>query len=424
MNLSLVMEHRARVRVREDVIDERLGDLVLNRFVWPGRTRLSKIIERHQSVDLKASVHDSRVPTIEASAKKFITRFGMQSGSLRLHKTENERIAVGRIEGDVILDFGMDKATALRSLGWKLRRAIRSVERDLGLVPNAILSDAVRSTQMYAAMRQLLASTRPRSVVVAATDHLFTRVAAVVARERGIPTIYVPHAPTHIRQENADAPFDALLLRGSGCSSYYAMLGAKDEQVASVGDRSIPEIRLGGEPIGLLFATTANAPCEDLTEKLQLTSRALNIPSEQILICPHPRGRSRALHAGKSLGIAVAEERTAQVLLRLDPQYFVTEASSGARLEAELMGIATLSLAAPSYNFEFTLPSLSLDTCDDQALEGLEGQVSQLPKIERSRRASMWVAAVGREASERVEQGVEEVGFASHPALDAWGFFN
>ena len=259
-----------------------------------------------------------------------------------------------------------------------------------------------------------------QKIVLAATEHIFCRVVAILARERGIPTALIPHAPTPVGQAYADAPFDELFLRGQGDVDYYSLLGSRTEQLHPVGDVSLMENdRDTKEMEPLMLASTADMPAANLERTVCLCRDLLGYPVDQIAISPHPRGKRRAEEVGSKLGLRVLGSRTSQTLRGYAPEVFVTETSSGSRLEAELAGVVSLSADHPYYLFEFGLPRFPADS---EAWHRLQNGV--VPKAERVERAKRWVAAVGTEAERRIDVRLNQLTFRTRPALDAWNFFD
>ena len=422
MNEAAISEARARVLEVESEIDEQLDDLLRDPFVWPARLRISKTVGRWRAgVGFTQAGSEALTNHTGRSAKQ-IASFEVSTDKLLVYKTENERLAVGATQTGQGWAYEGDKSTARRALGWRRRRRIRAVERGLGIPENEVLSDVVRATMMYLESRSLLLRNQPRVVVLGATEHIFARVLAAAARELDIATVYLPHAPTPIDASYSDAPFDSVLLRGGGDEEYYRSLGAVPDHIGVVGDRSLMESEVLDTCDGpVVIAATADYPDDALAQKVQDVREALGLGREELLICPHPRGRTRAGLVGHNLGIAVSDLRTRDVLTELRPRLLITEIASGARLEAELLGIPTISLAPPHYLFEFSLPvaGTTLSELKDEAEHGGPARAAS-----RSDAAKEWVAAVGAEADLRARSAVDEVTVRAEPTLDRWNFFS
>lgn len=421
MNASL-LEARQRVKEVEARTDETLGDLIRDPFVWAARLRLSKVIEREAlRGGLQAHMPEPKgtlaITSPENSAP--IAGYKLLDGALHLYKTENERIALGATGSDKIVGMRISKHEATKSIGLRKRLLIRRTERHLGLPQATLLSDVVRARRMLSSLRDLIDETQPNKIVLAATEHIFCRVLAILAREREIPTALIPHAPTPVGQAYADAPFDELFLRGQGDVDYYSLLGSRTNQLRLVGDPSLTENdpdRKAMEP--LMLASTADMPAANLERTVGLCRDLLGYPLDQIAISPHPRGKRRAEEVGSKLGLRVLGRRTSQTLQQYVPEVFVTESSSGSRLEAELAGVASLSADNPYYLFEFSLPRFPED-----AKAWRRWRKGVVPKAERAERARHWVAAVGTEAERRIGVCLNELTFRTQPALDAWNYF-
>lgn len=360
------------IAVTEGRIDRLLGAALRNDLVWAMRPKLSidlvagarselgsappEIASRRAAVErvLRRTVREARAVRGRLLARRGAhrtspggPRMDADGGVLRVWGSENQRLAVGADrERSVRLPdveagrqqqgYGSDPHVQLGAL----RDAFPSMVRPI----DALLARAV---VMQGRVVTALDQVAPRVVVVGSTEHLYTRLMILEARRRGIPSVYVPHAPAATNRIYGDLPADLSLLANVGDQHYYLGLGAAADQMEVVGDPVAPTVvasdsgASGGARI-IVFATTADRPPGMLRRALLATAAWVEEAGLPLVVAPHPRDRSLAEEVTRELGLRLHDGRTEQVFAMYDVAVLVTEAASGVALAAVRAGVPVL----------------------------------------------------------------------------------
>lgn len=267
------------------------------------------------------------------------------------------------------------------------------------------------------------------SVLVIANQHLSdARGSILAAREFGVPSIYIPHAPLADNVEYADLPTDWVGLRGIAEFDYYSRRGAIRGRTVIVGDPSQDIIHVPSELSGSLVLALSPWPPVLLKRMMRMVDSA-TAPRTNVVLAPHPRSNRRRLRKMMPPHWDLWEDST-QRLLDKGPRA-VIQHSSGVSWDALRRGIPTVELRmdqklpnypaiqAPYVHFVSTVEELQ------DVVRNLDSTLpTDLARDDSIAWARRWCAYEGAAATERavhLVRRVEECGQAAHPVLDFWG---
>lgn len=212
--------------------------------------------------------------------------------------------------------------------------------------PSTVWREALLAASHIAAFSRLLGEVRPRVVVVANQHFAPNRAILRVARESGVRTVYIPHAPVATNAAYLDLPVDLALLRGPQESHYYQENGVRSSRLLSVGTPSLPgNVHTSAAPTRAIhppvFAPSP-LPETDLRELLDLVISS----TRNFVVSLHPAmGRSTE---------ALFTERGCQVdrggstwALLCEGTPALLQSSSGVGLEALATGTPVIDLTFP-----------------------------------------------------------------------------
>ena len=298
----------------------------------------------------------------------------------------------------------------------------------LPLSPKRVYRQLFNCAYAVAHFEAILRAVTPRAAIVATTHSAHARALVLTAREAGIATVYIPHAPVISDARLVDLPVDYAGLRGPAEVEHYRTLGAPGGRLAVVGNTALserdPELtkqRLR-EPV---VATGADDP-EALRATIELAHSALG---ERCVLSPHPRTDRDSLRELMPDGWSLWDGRTFDLLQR-DPPALI-QSSSGVALEGLKLGIPTIELsfpkAEPNYPFLRDPPVLFASNTEQlrRALRRARG-LRRLPW--RRKRllewSEKWVSATGEAAATAATELVERAAAAGPhpdgPIWDAW----
>jgi len=232
----------------------------------------------------------------------------------------------------------------------EVRHARATVERELPAgAPEALeraLQAAVRAQARAASALDALA---PRLVVVASQHSTSSRAVIHAARERSIPTAYLPHAPVADTYQYRDLPTDHAGLRGLKEAEFYQALGAERAPAVVGNPQATVVVPPTLDPHGpVIFAPRPQRPEQLLAQVAEVSAAA-----PRVVVSPHPRMRGKAIYEGLwPSHWEVHDGWTAELLRRGHP--CVIQMSSGVAWEAMAHGVPVIELAsegsaAPSY---------------------------------------------------------------------------
>lgn len=381
-----------------------------------------------------AEVHRSRI-LLEAAANSalsrvrpagFHSRWNLVGGHLLCFSTHNQERVVrplidhARARGrEVTLARQRPSSRLHRFL---VQRSHRAADELLAALHAAGIrapeSTAFIHRQFIATARYLtfadavLRAERPQSVVIATNHDKAARALVLVARQRGIPSVYIPHAPAIGAARLRDLPFDYAGLRGDAELAFYEGRTAEVDGIEVVGDPSLEVMGLVQLKLEdpLVFAPSYPEPrLEELVATLAATTT-------NVTVSPHP-GQPKRIDAAYPERWHVWRGRTRDLLMRGPP--VLVQQSSGVALEALLLGIPTIELSfegkSPSYPFidrRFVLFASSpgeLSVALQHARHAAECSDRRLALFEW---AQTWCERVGHEATERAWELIDQAALA------------
>lgn len=426
------------VALTEARVDGLLGSLLQDRIVWSIRPRITWIGRRawdrailfppatptparavvgRAVARLRRRV-DRRTPPVRAA----IARIAVHDGILRVWSTENHHVALGSPAPTAAIESRW--STEARGRTDERQRRLRHLAESAGLRPHRFDATLNRAVAEDRAIAALLDDRRPRTVAVSSLEHSFQRLLVWHARQRGIPTVYVPHAPTALDRSYADLPVDVVLCHGAKDVAYYRGLGARQDAFRVTGGISMPA-RSGDAPGSkppskdVVLATTAMYRFEDLGALLERIVPLLTRSGLVPVLSPHPREREPALRLASRMGIRSHAGRTS-TLLRAGVAAVLAEQASGALLEAAVIGAPSAHLTGVSaYAF---MPDLGIGLFDERFLEEVASWSENTAEdlVDRSRG---WADASGADAARRIAAALAEDHAVTAPALDSWRIF-
>ena len=407
----------------EEEVSVALGDLARSPAVWAVRPHLRTLASSAPPARRRLAHAGRLVTPLRVGRYRWVLG---SDGVLFAWTTVNQRRAMGRAVAEAPLR-GRSPGPWLAAQ--RAPRATRAVVRDAidALRPLAadvaVLAERlVRAEAEIRYVRMLLERTRPVALVVATQHSVTIRAMLVAARELGIPSVYVPHAPFAANPLYADLPFDRAALRGQRERLAYGALGARTEQIEICGALSVPSECEA--PVGGTEVVVAPSPWDTATTE-RFFDLVRGAALEEVVVCPHPRSDVALLERLAPTGARVLRHERAVDRLRARGGILLQH-SSGVALEGLLTGVpvieVTLGRSAPNYPL---IAEPHVDFVDDAAdLQRcvVRRRGDPAPAHERRRAwAREWCAWTGVEAEQRFHEALHEVPFASQRVLDGWG---
>lgn len=307
------------------------------------------------------------------------------------------------------------------------REAERAAARELhAAVPGSLTRALQAAVRAQARAEATLDTVRPRLVVLASQHSTSSRSLIRAARNRSIPTAYLPHAPVADTYQYRDLPTDFAGLRGDREVDFYRSLGAtRDAAVVGNPQGSVlPPARL--EPSGpVVFAPRPQSPEQVRAQVIDVAAAA-----PEVVVSPHPRMRGKARYEGLWPAHWAVHEGWTVELFREGPPC-VIQRSSGVAWEAMAHGVPVIELATDSAD-----PPAYLVIREPFARVCRSGADLRTAVVDARRAAGdpaarerlmswagEWCAATGEEAVTRAAAWVESCALAPRPGgplLDHW----
>ena len=298
----------------------------------------------------------------------------------------------------------------------------------LPLTPKRVYRQLFSCAYAVAHFEAILRAVSPSAAIVATTHSAHARALMLAAREAGIATVYIPHAPVISDARLVDLPVDYAGLRGPAEVEHYETLGAPGKRLAVVGNAALGERdpELTKQRVREPVLATGTDDSETLRATIELAHSVLG---ERCVVSPHPRADHDSLRELMPDGWRLWDGRTFDLLQR-DPPVLI-QSSSGVALEGLTLGIPTIELsfpkAEPNYPFLRDPPVLFASNTEQlrRALRRARG-LRRWPW--RRKRlvewSEKWVSATGEAAAaaaaELLERAAATGPHPDGPIWDAW----
>jgi hypothetical protein len=280
---------------------------------------------------------------------------------------------------------------------------------------SAVLRALLAGVRALARAETLVDPATTDVLVVASQHSTITRAAVLVARHRGIASVYVPHAPMGVNRQYADLPTDYAGLRGDAEVEVYQRLGVRGD-LAVVGDPAVPASEgVARRTNDVLFAVS---PHGDRELRRQLAEVLQVVPGVTVVLHPS-MGRIPQPYHGV---VKTAPGPTQLHLLR--GARALLQCRSGTGLEALALGIPVVEMSArdelPAYYY-LAEPHVRFATTAAEIEAGLRAADCDDGSAGREW-AATWCGAVGLDAVRRALDLLDAA--AAHgprgPLLDGW----
>lgn len=287
---------------------------------------------------------------------------------------------------------------------------------------DAALHAAVRAG---ARARSALDLVRPALVVVASQHSTASRALLRIARERRVPTGYLPHAPAADTHQYRDLPTDFAALRGPREVELYRALGVTGE-LAVAGN---PQIDVAPPDALDPDLAVVYAPRPLSAEVVRAQVADVQAASDSVVVSPHPRMRSEVYDRLWPAHWEVHRGPTVELLRQGHP--CVVQLSSGVAWEAMAHGVPVVELPAPGGGGPLypliRPPYARVCTSSADVVAAVHEARREAPDAEGRRRlmawAGEWCQATGAEAADLAAACVEDWagrGPVPGPLLDRW----
>ncbi len=331
-----------------------------------------------------------------------------------------------RIEPDA--DRADELAAGAEELAERFTVAAKDERFQPPLAPKRLYRQLFSCAHALAHFEAALRAVAPRVAVVATTHSAHARALVLAAREAGIATVYIPHAPVISDARLVDLPVDYAALRGPAEVDHYESFGAPGKRLTVVGNPAMGD--KGPEPNGSrlrepVLATGADDP-EALRATIELAHSALG---NRCVLSPHPRSDQDALRELTPDGWRLWTGRTFDLLQQGPPA--LVQSSSGVALEGLKLGIPTIELAFPKVqpNYPFLRDPPVLFASDTRQLRAALRRARGLRRWPWRRKrlvewSEKWVSDTGetatRAAADLLEQAANTGPHPDGPIWDAW----
>jgi hypothetical protein len=421
--------------LRADCGSEPLAWIALPTLAVLGRPR---VLERHPA----HRVPPQQIPELrEPRRGQASPAWSVHGDCLFLASTVNQRRALEplwaqfgpertrdsvRIEPDA--DRADELAAGAEEFAERFVVAAKSERFRPPLTPKRVYRQLFSCAHALVYFEAALRAVAPRAAVIATTHSAHARALLLAAREAGIATVYIPHAPVISDAHLVDLPVDYAGLRGPAEVDHYEVLGAPGKRLAVVGNPAMgekdPELRMPRvrEPV----LATGTDDLEALRATIELAHSVLG---KRCVLSPHPRTDHDSLRELMPDGWRLWTGRTFD-LLQQDPPALI-QSSSGVALEGLKLGIPTIELAFPSAepNYPFLHDPPVLFASDTRQLRAALRRARRLRRWPWRRKrlvkwSEKWVSATGETASSAARDLLERAaGTGPHPdgpIWDAW----
>jgi hypothetical protein len=277
---------------------------------------------------------------------------------------------------------------------------------------------------------EILNTARPNLVVVASQHDPRVRALLLLARKRGVASIYFPHAPLARNPQYADVPTDFAGMRGPGevRTLKTELPEFHEESVWVVGNPAVdgdacPDV--DREKPGIM--ALSNVPSDHIRQEMQMVADA---GYGDMVVAPHPAAKIGVIERHLPSGWSLARDNGTRDLL-LEGHPYLIQSGSGVALESLALGIPTVELTTgvgfPNYYFideryvYFVSTSKELSAIWGSLLDSGAEASKRARWIEW---AEYWCAYTGSVAADKALGLLEEAddkGQQADAVLDGWG---
>jgi len=301
------------------------------------------------------------------------------------------------------------------------------IEAHIGLPVNSELVGVslAKASRDLRVAQILLNRHRPRKIVIATQHNSLQRALALTARSAGIPTVYIPHAPTALTRVYRDIPFDYALLRGRKDKEFYEGLGANPSRITVIGDMSWsrrPKDATKPQPHYINRVVVAPSPWG--SQRLKWFFAVIEDAGiGSYTVIPHPRSDLGQIHSLSSCHSQVVDNARTVQFLRANPAILI-HGDSGVALEVMAEGLPSVSLtpANTPARYAFLKTDLVPRVSNAQELIATVGRLRATPPdtSELMNYASDWLDATGEAAADRARSFLTQRMETSAWVLDGW----
>lgn len=284
----------------------------------------------------------------------------IQVGQYRfVYVTENQRRALLPVAGalarksDEVLREAAPKITLPARLAHLVKHSSRAVakpgRRALQLLDGGATDTAWRAAiARYEATRRtvpMMVPAETRMVIVSTQQDPSIRAVLQYAEGEGIPSSYVAHAPLTRKPHYKDLPVNLAFVRGDQEREIYGRLGASVDHVIAGGNPAVDALErpTAGRFSGPIVVAVSPDPRETLEQVFRLCE---GLPSEWVIVAPHPRSNMRELAELVPHGWAIHSGATIKLLT--SGAAGLIQYSSGVAWESLALGVPTLQLELSS----------------------------------------------------------------------------
>ncbi len=297
-----------------------------------------------------------------------------------------------------------------------------------GLVLPADLADVLlRTAIQLERSHRFFDGSHVRSVVVASQHNAATRAVLLAARRKGIPSVYVPHAPVADNRFYLDLPVSMAVLRGPAEADWYVRHGVDADGLRVGGDPSVT----GWPPLcapsrsDVVFAPSPHRD-QRLTRTIDLLAEVL---PRGVEVCPHPRMDREQLRRQCPSNWSMSPVPSTNRRLAEVGASMVIQDGSGVGLEALAMGIPVIDVCPHGTrpNYPYLNSGLVSVVADGEELRLAVERAGEerAQAAERMTFARSWVAIGGGEAATACAAAIREgrgdgQATSSPVLLDGW----
>jgi hypothetical protein len=372
---------------------------------------------------------DAALDPMESAGYRALGRCLSCAGSANQRRSQDpafERLGWGRAALEPVRVGRLRLRRRLReasALGDEITELLAERDLEMPVKPRAIYRKLFQWARELAVAEALVARERPELVVVGATPSGSARPLLRFARKAGVPSVYVPHAPSSGLVHLEDLPVDYVALRGPREAEHFAGHGVDPAKLDVAGNPTLEPIEPVSVDAGRRPVLAVSPVRWEMSSAVELARGVL----EAATLAPHPRADREAVSAVCPEGWDIWPGRTYELLQEGPP--VLMQPSSGVALEAILLGIPTIELAYPGLPAPYPFirePYIHFASSSEQLAAALAEAEQDVRQPERREAivewARGWSQPNGAEAATAIAAVIERarVEGPRGPAWDTW----